>query len=223
MPFKIDMHVHTVYSKDGFITLNEAVKKARNTGLDGIAITDHDNIEALKRIPKNSEIIIIPGIEVSSSQGHIIGLGITQIIEGGLSPGETIEKIRKAGGAVIFPHLGDHLRHGVKKDILIKNRPDAIETINSSYIFFDKLVKNNKKIAEEMKLPQTAGSDAHVPETIGCAYTLVQTESSNLDDILSAIKNGKVSPYGVKDCLRNRLKKIVLEIKSKIGGYKSSI
>ena len=72
MPLKIDLHVHTFYSCDATTTLEEVVACSRKQGLDGVAITDHDNLKGALRLLRETEIIVIPGIEVDTSQGHVV-------------------------------------------------------------------------------------------------------------------------------------------------------
>ena len=80
MPSKIDLHVHTCYSYDGMSTLREVVNCAEKKGLDGIAITDHDTVDGVKsalKLANERRFVIIPGVEVTTLQGHVLGLNIT--------------------------------------------------------------------------------------------------------------------------------------------------
>ena len=97
---KLDLHVHTDRSSDGHTKIDQLVPNIRRAGLDGIAITDH-NILSTDAI---EDALIIPGIEISSSDGHIIGLGIASPVPRGLSADETIREIRKLGGVSIVVH-----------------------------------------------------------------------------------------------------------------------
>ncbi|MCW4020866.1 MAG: PHP domain-containing protein, partial [Candidatus Bathyarchaeota archaeon] len=78
MSFKIDLHVHTCYSGDCTTTLEEVISYARKRGLDGVAITDHDTISGAMRLleRKDTDLLIIPGIEVSTDQGHVLGINV---------------------------------------------------------------------------------------------------------------------------------------------------
>ena len=86
-----DLHVHTNYSKDGESSIEEILRRAEEAGLDAIAITDHDAVDGAKmalQIP--SRVLVIPGIEVSTKQAHLIVLGVTEIIPAGLDVIDTI-------------------------------------------------------------------------------------------------------------------------------------
>ena len=99
---KIDMHVHTVRSKDAHTKVEDLPDIIERKGLDGVAITEHDNFD-----PPRVEALILPGIEVSTCDGHVIGLGIGEAVPAGLSADETIARIHKLGGIAIVPHPFD--------------------------------------------------------------------------------------------------------------------
>jgi len=175
----------------------------KERGLDGVAITNHD---AFIRIT-SSEAIILAGIEVSTQQGHIIGLGISGPIERGRTADETITTIQHVGGVAIVPHPFDPISPCVNP-IKLKSRPDAIEVINADALFFGLNTKYAKQMAYRLGLPMVAGSDSHIPETVGDAYTLVDSNSKNLDDILNAIRAGSVEPVGGPTRLSKKLLKL---------------
>lgn len=80
---KLDPHIHTLYSGDSKNIPDDIVKIAKKRGLDAIAITDHNTIKGYEVIAKRNieDILIIPGIEISTREGHIVALGITEEIE----------------------------------------------------------------------------------------------------------------------------------------------
>lgn len=96
--------MHTQYSYDGLITPKELVYYAKKRGLDGVAITDHDTIEGALKIARETNFLIVPGIEISSSDGHIVGLNVSEAIQKGLSASETVDRIHDAGGIAIACH-----------------------------------------------------------------------------------------------------------------------
>jgi predicted metal-dependent phosphoesterase TrpH len=203
MRLKIDLHVHTRSSKDAFTEPEQLPTIIREKGLDGAAITNHD---ALTQVT-SSEVIILPGIEVSTLQGHIIGLGISGTIEKGRTADETIATIQHAGGVAIVPHPFDPISPCVNP-IRLESRPEAIEVINADALFFALNTRYAKRIANRLGLPMVAGSDSHIPETVGDAYTLIETDSKNVSDILNAIRAGSVQPAGGPTPLGKRLLKV---------------
>lgn len=203
LKLKLDLHVHTNKSSDAHTRLDELVPNIQRAGLDGLAITDH-NILSTDTL---EETIVIPGIEISSRDGHIIGLGIPSPIPRGLSADETIREIRNMGGVSIVAHPYDMFRSAIKPDILT-TMPDAIEVINSASILHSVTWKRARTFAEEKQLPQTAGSDSHIPETIGKAFTTIECESKTIASVLDAIRNGATTPDGQAYSLGDRLRKL---------------
>lgn len=210
MPLKIDLHVHTCYSNDGKTTLKEVIAYSQKRGLDGIAITDHDTIRgALQIIRKTEGLLIIPGIEVSTKKGHILGLNVTTPIASELEPEETVRQIHDAGGIAVAAHPSAIYKEGLSLGISTNiSGIDAIEVVNSASFPFFLLTYLNRRIATSLSLPQTAGSDSHIPETIGLAYTLIEA-NPNLEEIIQSIKKGAITPCGKPVPWKLRLKKLI--------------
>lgn len=215
MPLKIDLHVHTCYSGDSSITLEQLIKQLRQKGLDGAAITDHDTIEGVKKILKNniSGLLIIPGIEISTRRGHILAINVTETIPSGLSAEETIEKIHEASGIAIAAHPQAFFKNGLGLNHRILNLGlDAIEVVNSSVFPFIPLTYLAKKFAERNNIPQTAGSDSHMPETIGLAYTFINNDKKYIDNIIEDIRRGLATPVGRGIPSTLRIKRILKSV-----------
>jgi predicted metal-dependent phosphoesterase TrpH len=203
MKLKIDLHVHTAGSRDAFIAPEQLSTIIKERGLDGVAVTNHDVFTKVT----SSEVIILPGIEVSTLQGHIIGLGISGPIERGRTADETISTIQDVGGVAIVPHPFDPVSPCVNP-VKLRSRPEAIEVINADALFFGLNTKRARQMANRLGLPMVAGSDSHIPETVGDAYTLIEADSKNLSDILNAIRAGSVEPIGGPTHLSKKLLKI---------------
>jgi predicted metal-dependent phosphoesterase TrpH len=109
---KYDLHIHTIYGThgafkfDSVIKPKDAVRMAIQKGLDGIAITDHDTMKAVKecRSYANNKLEIISGCEIASMQGHILAYGIDEWKEEKKDAFEVIEKIHELGGIAVAPH-----------------------------------------------------------------------------------------------------------------------
>jgi len=202
MQVKADLHVHTTYSSDSVITPKELVFYAKKHGLTAVAVTDHDHIEGALKIAKETDFLIIPGTEVSSLNGHIVGLNLSERIPKGLSADETVDQIHKAGGIAVACHpfalfkgsIGGH----------VSGKFDAVETINASAFPFNRATRKANQLAERLRLPKVAGTDAHYGPVIGQAYTLIDSEA-NVEAIVKAIANGQCKPAGTSISLPMRL------------------
>ncbi len=209
MRLKIDLHVHTTGSKDSFIEPEQLPTIIRNKGLDGVAITNHDAPADFS----SSEVVIIPGIEVTTREGHILALGISGTIERGRSADETIRLIHDMGGVAVVPHPFDPVSPCVNPSKL-NSRPDAVEVINSDALFFGLNTKYAMSTARRLGLPMVAGSDSHIPETVGDAYTLIDSPSHEVGDLLNAIRVGSVRPEGRASSVSKKLLKLARTLRS---------
>ncbi len=195
MELRADLHVHTAHSTDGKEAVRRVVHHAKKIGLGAIAITDHNVItawtEALSQGEKDG-IIVIPGEEISSSEGHILAYGIEKRIKKGMSPEETVEEIHEQGGVAVAAHPY-RSGNGLGADAVRKVDFDAVETLN-----FGSSARSNEKaevLARELGLPMTGGSDAHTLDDIGKAYT-VFVDVESVEDILEDIRRGNTEPRG---------------------------
>lgn len=214
MTLKIDLHVHTIYSPDALITPKDLIFYAKKRGLDGVAITDHDRIDGALKIAKETDFLIVPGMEISSLNGHIIGLNVNELVPPKLSVDETLDRIHEAGGIAVACHPITFFKESLKGHI--SPRFDAVEVINSSAFPFNYSVKHTQEIASRLGIARVAGSDAHYGPEIGYAYTLVNAESK-IDEIVTAIRKHLCSPHGRAIPLTMRFKKELLLLKRKFG------
>lgn len=198
MLLKIDLHVHTDRSPDGCSTISEIAEVAKRKGLQGLAITDHDlpltESDAL-RLSSGLGLLVIPGVELSTPAGHLIILNPKREF-GGLSLRAVAEAARNDGSTVIIPHPMDPLSHGIgfsEANSLIPYSP-LIETFNASTL--SRYNSRAKDFASKYSLPMVAGSDAHLADAVGDAFTLVDSPFCDLTSVISSISAGKTIPSG---------------------------
>jgi predicted metal-dependent phosphoesterase TrpH len=197
-----DLHIHTRASRDGESSVEAIIRSAEAAGLDAIAITDHDTIEGVRAARAvSTRLVIIPGIEVSTRQGHLLVLGVEKVFPRGMDVIETIRMAKDEGALVILPHPYHMWRHGVARKFRTALwEVDAIETFNSRYIVGSANTKA-AKMARRLGKPAVGGSDAHNARFVGFGRTLVDSEP-DVASILAAIRAGKTIAGGRMTPLR---------------------
>ncbi|MFB6270771.1 MAG: PHP domain-containing protein, partial [Halobacterium sp.] len=142
-------------------------------------------------------LIGIPGMEVTSADGHVLAIGVREAVPSGLSFAETLDEIRSRGGLAIVPHPFQSSRSGVAPNITQEAlaSADAIEVYNSR-LLTGRANRKAERFAATHDLPMTAGSDAHIAEMVGQAVTRVGAEERTLQGILDAIRAGRTSVEG---------------------------
>ena len=191
IPLKIDVHVHTTYS-DSTATTDDVIKAAKEKGLDGVAITDHDTIEGAKEaISKEGRLIVISGEEITTLKGHILALGINDPIGRWLPPSVAISRIHEQNGLAIIPHPTFPFVSNIHEKEMSKLPIDGVEVFSAATPFAWHYFRRNLKLAGRLGLPMLAGSDSHFSETVGDAYTIVYAKDKEESSILKAMKQGR--------------------------------
>jgi predicted metal-dependent phosphoesterase TrpH len=218
---RIDLHLHTNYSRDANTTLEEAIHYAKKKHLDGIAVTDHDTVEGARKLAQERDFLVIPGIEVSSRHGHVLGLNITEPIPPRLDIAETAERIRLLGGLAVIAHPTVVIKTGLGTRIDSASGIDAVEVINASALPFSLSIYLSRRLALRLRLPETAGSDSHYPDEIGSAYTIIDADP-NRDDVIEAIRKGRTEPFGKPISWMNRIERGTENVRRMLRGNYSS-
>jgi predicted metal-dependent phosphoesterase TrpH len=197
-----DLHLHTIYSYDGTASVPAVLTRARQIGLDVIAITDHDEIagalKALELAPQYG-VEVIPGSEVTTAEGDLLALNITEKVQAGRPLIETILKVGELGGFCIAPHPmagGFGMKSLSACSILraLRNKDVArimiaLEAYNATTL--DRLSNHYARIlAERLNITRTASSDAHVVEAIGLGAT--EFDGNSAQQLIKALHTGNV-------------------------------
>jgi predicted metal-dependent phosphoesterase TrpH len=182
---RADLHLHTNLG-DGTASPTRVLSEARRRGLDVIAVTDHDHLEGAKRVadllarereqqPELPLLELIWGCEVTTRDGHFIGLFLREPVRMLRRPEETIEAIKSQGGLCIVPHplgrLVPSLSRRKIEELLLRGYPlDGIELYNPSPA--NASVRGHvRALNDQWRLAPIGGSDAHFWQHIGAAYT----------------------------------------------------
>lgn len=219
---KLEVHVHTKKSKDSLMPFWLLYLKCRVQNIKWIAITEHNNIDGgieFKKFCKKhgDHIRVIVGEEIFTNKGEIIGLYLTESIQPGLSPEETITQIKAQHGVVYVPHPYDEMR---KKTVLEESEInkyqadiDCIEIHNGRNIS-DRYGEIQQNMSKKYNIRPIVGSDAHTIWEIGRNYLLVENEYDLCDKekFLQAIEEASIKK---KKCIKfaHKLTKIDKAIK----------
>lgn len=198
-----DLHNHTTWSRDGTASVEAVVRHAaQHTGLDVIAITDHDEIEgALNAVALGQEygIQVVVGSEITTAEGHLLGLFMREKVPAGLSLVESILRVGEQGGLCIIPHpLALNARGVSEVGLRIALRdPDvprilvAVESYNAA-LLYRHTNQAASDLAVRLQLPRTGSSDSHLLWMIGSGMTAFAGGSAA--DLRAALEAGAVLP-----------------------------
>ena len=193
MNIKLDLHIHSAASPDGRMSLDEIIQTARERGLNGVAVTDHD--VALENPPEFDDFLVIPGCEFSTEFGHLLGLFLREPI-GQMSFVRTVNAIHAQGGLAVIAHPFEHTRDG-SRIMPFAQKLDGVEVWNGRA---ERKIRDANALArafaEEQGLRCFAGSDAHLPEEIGNGVVSLNVNALTLSAVKTALLNNEVAITG---------------------------
>jgi predicted metal-dependent phosphoesterase TrpH len=190
---KADLHIHTCYSPDCLTPLEQIVERCIELDINCIAVADHNTIAGALKLRRIAPFKVIVAEEILTPVGEIMGLFLSEAVSRGLSPQETISRIRSQGGLVAIPHpFGRSLFRDANTltSTEVLSQVDIIETFNSRTPFSNGIVRAYK-LAKEQGKAASAGSDAHTLGEIGRAY-VEMPEFDGPEDFLNSLAQGKI-------------------------------
>lgn len=184
---KIDLHTHSIASRDGGIKPKQYRKALQKGLLDCVAVTDHNTIVAAKLLRKELGKAIIVGEEISSLEGDIIGLFLKEKVEAGQSAIETVKAIKEQGGLVYIPHPFETIRKGLTSVALqkIKDYVDIVEVYNGR-AWAQNRAREAATWATLNEKAHAASSDAHGSRGLGHSYTFIDSAPAP-DNLVAAL------------------------------------
>jgi len=215
---RFDLHIHSNCS-DGHDEVKTILKAAVRRKLAGISITDHDTLrgsEKARKIIKEQklDLILIPGAEVTTAEGHLLVLGVSEIPPRGLSPEETTDLAHEQGGITIVPHPYHPFRHAIGR----VPKCDAVEVYNSKHLFGIANARA-RRAALRRGLPMVAGSDSHFADTVGLGVT--EIDAQNAKEAIEAIRAGRTRVVGKRTppqfFIGNTFQSIFLIVRKGVG------
>ncbi len=190
-----DLHNHTRFSPDSRVPPADLVAAAKRIGLGGLAITDHNAVGGVREAQEaaGDDLIVVPGIEVSTASGHVLAYGVREVIPRDLSVAETVERVTALGGVAVAAHPFRYWS-GLGEVALGEARFPAYETSNARTLRRGNVRARGRAKAD--RVGETGGSDSHFLDEIARAVTSVDPSVRTADDVIQLIGQGKTQAQG---------------------------
>ncbi len=215
---RLDLHVHSIHSPDGRSTPAELVAAALAARLDGFALTDHNSRAGLAELAelqrRNPSLVLLPGAEVSTAEGHLLVLGDVPLPPAGRPLRATVAEVRAAGGVPVPAHPF-RLFHGIGGGPARTVDAPALETLNAH----TSVARNARaaRIARGRRLGTTGGSDAHTAEELGTAWTRFPAGVTRPEELLRALADGRTVAEGAALGAPARLRLALRSLRLRLG------
>jgi hypothetical protein len=174
--YRVEFHCHTLYSKDSLTRPQDLIQTCRRKGIDRVVVTDHNTIAGARAAQAIDSELVIIGEEIATTCGEILAAFVTEEIPKGLTPQETISRLKEQGAFISVSHPFDEWRsgHWREEDLLeILPQVDAIEVYNSRCMR-PQFNREAGQFAEKHHLAGTVGSDAHAAFELGQSFMVLE-------------------------------------------------
>lgn len=199
----IDPHIHTMWSRCSISSPERILLRAVALGLRGVGVLDHNDPRGIGETERCADVLrakglipedflIIPGVEISTSSGHMGALFVRESLPGELSPAETVRIIHEAGGLAVAVHPYHSTGIG---DVLFDIPVDAVEVYSGS-VFSPEQAGSSAALLDDPRLANVAklgSSDAHYVRGIGSCYSVFSRKELTMDAVRAAIVEGRVA------------------------------
>jgi predicted metal-dependent phosphoesterase TrpH len=194
---RLDLHVHSLHSPDSRLSLEEIAGRLPFAGMQGFALTDHNTTAGHREIESlragHPGLLVIPGVEISTREGHLLAYGVSEAPAPHRPLAETLEAVSAQGGVAVLAHPF-RLSHGVGRRVARVARVDAIEAVNGH----TSRIANARAelVAAERHLGTTGGSDVHELGDLGRAFTEFPSEIGSVAGLLEALRDRRTTGNG---------------------------
>ena len=190
----VDMHIHTSFSPCSVIDIPDLVGRARENGLDGICITDHDTMASRNVFGNGVDcegLCVIVGMEYTTSKGDFLVFGPAEYVPGGMNAEDLIRWVRKEGGVAIPAHP---FRQSRPTDPGLLSSFRVVEVLNGRNRPYENERCKNWLAQYGNGTRQTAGSDAHTLEEVGQVITVFGKDIYGVEDLINELYGGNYKP-----------------------------
>jgi predicted metal-dependent phosphoesterase TrpH len=207
---RLDLHVHSRYSVDSRLSFEQILERITYQGLQGFALTDHNTTEGLATLERLRSSYpgfwFIPGVEISTHEGHLLAYGIRESPPANRPLAETLERVSALGGISVLAHPFRWV-HGVGRRLAAEAPVQGIEGRNGKN---SELANTRAELlAARRSIASTGGSDAHEPNLVGRAFTEFPEEVSSIDDLLEQIRKNETTASGTSLSFAGRVRSSV--------------
>ncbi len=215
----IDLHVHTFpASPCSSAPADALIEKAKQVGLDGICLTDHNYVwsqDEIENLRQKHGFLVLRGNEITTAQGDMLVFGCYRDIKGIISLEELRKEVLQSGGIIIAAHpfrgflvvgadqLGLTVEKAAQRQMF--NLIDAVEVLNGKVT--EKENSFALGVARRLDLPVTGGSDAHEVYEVGQYATRFFSKINNEKDLVDALKNSRFEPVKFREIIKGSPKK----------------
>jgi len=192
---KFDHHIHTSrHSPDSILGPGELVERAREVGLDGVVITEHDHqwdtAELAELQSRDEGLVVLSGAEVSTREGHFLVYGLPDLAgcRPGMGLGELIPLVRRHGAAIVAAHP---FRWDQDFDGIVREHGPAFDALElvSNNVSPQTRRKTERLLAAHPRMGATGSSDGHDPGPIGCYFTEFPGPIATIADFAAALRD----------------------------------
>ena len=206
----IDLHTHSYpKSDDSFVGVDDCIDRAKDLGLDGICLTDHDDfwpLDAVRTLSRRHDFLVLPGSEINTDAGHILVFGLERYVFGLHKPAFLRQSVDHCRGAMVAAHpyrrrfLAEPGRQPQARAEMLERAAadnffllcDAIEGVNGRGLPAEN--DFSRDLGAALNLASTGGSDAHRLEQLGTVATRFERPVRCLADLIREIKAGRFRP-----------------------------
>lgn len=188
---RVEFHCHTNFSKDSLTRPRDLVDTCRRKQIDRVVVTDHNTVAGARTAHALDPELVIVGEEIMTTHGEILAAFVSEEIPKGLSPQETIRRLKAQGAFISVSHPFDRWRSGGwQKDDLLEILPqvDAIEIYNSRCMN-PRFNREAREFAQKHNIAGTVGSDAHAAFELGRSLMMLEPFEGS-DELRKVIRTG---------------------------------
>ncbi|MGH2463831.1 MAG: PHP domain-containing protein [Candidatus Limnocylindrales bacterium] len=210
---RADLHIHPSGNWADAETTTAIYEALRTSGLQVAVLSEHDRIDVAKALVQRSNdegisIELVVGEEVTTSQGHLLGIGLSERVPAGRPLGVTIALVHEQGAIVVVAHPLLPAYLAAPGRLLIElaegdpdRRPDALEGMHPTAAWFPGWRRRVERLAGRCGYAVVGGSDAHTARSVGRVWT--SFPGTNATDLYAAIQSRQTSTEGRRHALRD--------------------